>query len=75
MKGDFGFFKVVKINGDIYQIAKSVEMSKTSKPKDQLNSTSFEQETITVKAKELEPYQKSFVSEDGLVEIYLSEKK
>lgn len=50
-------------------------MSKTSKPKDQLNSTSFEQETITVKAKELEPYQKSFVSEDGLVEIYLSEKK
>ena len=75
MKGDFGFFKVVKINGDTYQIAKSVEMSKTSKPKDQLNSTSFEQETITVKAKELEPYQKSFVSEDGLVEIYLSEKK
>lgn len=75
MKGDFGFFKVVKINGDTYQIAKSVEMSKTAKPKEQLNSTDFEQEAIAVKAKELEAYQKSFVSEDDLIEIYLSEKK
>lgn len=75
MKGGFGFFKVVKINGDTYQIAKSVEMSKTAKPKEQLNSTDFEQETFAVKAKELEAYQKSFVSEDGLVEIYFSEKK
>ncbi|PRD45480.1 hypothetical protein [Sphingobacterium haloxyli] len=75
MEGGFGFFKVVKINGDTYQIAKSVEMSKTAKPKEQLNSTDFEQETFAVKAKELEAYQKSFVSEDGLVEIYFSEKK
>ena len=75
MKGAFGFFKVVKINGDTYQIARSVEMSKTAKPKEQLNSINFEQETIAVKAKELAAYQKSFVSQDGLVEIYFSEKK
>lgn len=75
MKGDFGFFKVVKIEGDSYHIAKSVEMSKTAKPKEQLNSTDFEQETITVKAKSLEAYHKTFVSEDGLVEISFMEKK
>ncbi|WP_262709342.1 hypothetical protein [Sphingobacterium alkalisoli] len=40
-----------------------------------MNSTDFEQEAIAVKAKELEAYQKSFVSEDGLIDIYLNEKK
>ena len=75
MDGNFGFFKVVKIEGNSYHITKSVEMSKTAKPKEQLNSTDFEQNTIDVKAKSLEAYHKTFVSEDGLVEITLSEKK
>ncbi len=75
MKGEFGCFKVVKIEGDTYHIAKSTEMSKTTQPLEQMNSTDFEQQTIKVQAKELSAYYKRFVSEDGLIEISFDEKK
>ncbi|HEY9560465.1 MAG TPA: hypothetical protein VIR29_06725 [Anseongella sp.] len=74
-QGGFGWFKVVRIENGTYHIAKSVEMSNTAKPKEELNSTEFEQETNAVKAKELEAYAKQFVSEDGLIEFNLNEKK
>lgn len=74
-KGGFGWFKVVKIEDNTYHIAKSVEASDVAKPKEEMNSTDFEQETSAVKAKELEAYHKAFVSEDGLVEFSFSEKK
>ncbi|GAB3019393.1 hypothetical protein GCM10027051_25600 [Niabella terrae] len=75
MEGAFGCFKVVKIDGDTYQIAKSSEMSKTAKPLEQMNSTDFEPETVKVQAKELSAYNKTFTSEDGLTEISFQEKK
>lgn len=75
MKVGFGWFRVVKINGDSYQIAKSTEMSNTSKPKETMNSSDFEEETISVKAKELESYRKIFLSEDELIEIYFNDEK
>lgn len=74
-QGGFGWFKVVKIENDIYHIAKSTEISDTAKPKEQMNSTDFEQEASAVKAKELEAYTKQFISEDGLIEFNLNEKK
>src|SRR3546814_20339279 len=74
-QGGFGWFKVVRIENGTYHIAKSVEMSNTAKPKEELNSTEFEQETNAVKAKELEAYAKQFVYEDGLIEFNLNEKK
>lgn len=74
-KGGFGWFKVVKIENDTYHIAKSTEISKTAKPKEQMNSTDFEQEPLVVKAKELEAYSKQFVSEDGLTEFNFNERK
>lgn len=74
-KGGFGWFKVVKVESDTYHIAKSIEISKNAKPKEQMNSTDFEMETSAVKAKELEAYTKQFVSEDGLTEFNLNEKK
>lgn len=74
-EGGFGWFKVVKIENDTYHIAKSVEVSKTAKAKEDMNSTDFEQETSAVKAKELEAYIKHFLSEDGLIEFNFDTKK
>lgn len=74
-EGGFGWFKVVSIENGIYHIAKGVEMSETAKPKEELNSIDFEQETSAVKAKALEAYTKQFISEDGLIEFSLNEKK
>ncbi|MBC9797135.1 hypothetical protein [Sinomicrobium weinanense] len=71
----FGWFKVIKVEDDTYHIAKSVEISDIAKPKEELNSSDFEEESFVVKAKELEAYHKAFASEDRLVEIVLSEKK
>lgn len=74
-QGGFGWFKVVKIENDTYHIAKSVEISDTAKPKEELSNTDFEQKTSAVKAKELGAYAKQFLSEDGLIEFNLDEKK
>ncbi len=74
-EGGFGWFKVAKIEDSTYHIAKSVETSDAVKPKEELNSTDFEQKTSAVKAKELGAYHKSLMSEDGLVEFSFSEKK
>lgn len=74
-KGGFGWFKVVEIENDTYYIAKSTQLSDVAKPKEQMNSVDFEKETSAVKAKELGAYMKQFVSEDGLLEFSLNEKK
>lgn len=74
-QGGFGWFKVLRIENDHYHIAKSVEISKEAKPKEQMNSTDFEPEATVVKAKELEAYSKQFISEDGLTEFNFNEKK
>lgn len=74
-EGGFGWFKITKIEGDKYHIAKSVEISRAHKPKEQMNSTDFEQQASIVKAKELEAYSKIFISEDGLQEFNFQDKK
>src|SRR3546814_15838651 len=53
-QGGFGWLKVVRIENGTYHIAKSVDMSNTAQPKEELNRTEFEQETNAVNAKELE---------------------
>ncbi|MBC9795231.1 hypothetical protein [Sinomicrobium weinanense] len=75
MNLEFGCFKVVNIEGDVYHIAKSIEMSKTAKPLNQMNSTDFEQEAFVVKGKELGAHHKTFASDDGLTEISFRERK
>ena len=74
-EGGFGWFKVVSIENDTYHIAKSVEISTAAKPKEQMNSSDFEEKSFAVKAKELEAYTKQFLSEDGLTEFNLGERK
>jgi len=74
-EGGFGWFKVVSIENGTYHIAKSVEISTTAKPKEQMNSNDFDEDSFAVKAKELEAYTKQFVSEDGLTEFNLNERK
>lgn len=72
----FGWFKIVKVEGDVYHLSKSTEMNNTHKPKEQLNSTNFETESLpTVKLKEQTGYNIRFKSEDGLTEIYITDKK
>lgn len=48
----FGWFKVVKVEGNVYHIAKSTQMNKTHKPKEELNNTDFETEGTPVKITE-----------------------
>lgn len=76
MEGRFGWFKVLKVDGDVYHIVKSTEMSRGHKPKEQLNSTDFETEPMPqVGLKEQTGYNIRFVSDDGLTEIYITDKK
>jgi len=76
MEGRFGWFKVLQVEGDIYHIAKSTEMNKGHKPKEQLNSTNFETESMPpVKLTEQTGYNIRFLSDDGLTEIYITDKK
>jgi len=71
----FGWFRVVKVEGDTYFIAKSTTMSKTSKPKEKLESNSFETEGIPVKITEQASYLINLKSEDGGMELYFTAKK
>ena len=75
MKLEFGWFEVEKIENDTYYIAKSVEMAKKHQDVKPQSNTEFSDTTIAVKAKELEAYHKTFISEDGLTEISFTEKK
>jgi len=75
MKLEFGWFKIQKIENDTYYIAKSVEMAKKSQDVKPQSNTKFSETNIAVKPKELEAYYKTFISEDGLTEISLTEKK
>jgi len=75
MKGEFGWFKIERIENNTYHIAKSVEMAKKSQDVKPDSNTKFNETTIAVKPKELEAYHKTFISEDGLTEISLTEKK
>lgn len=72
----FGWFKVLKVDGDVYHISKSTEMNRGHKPKEQLNSVDFETESMPlVKLKEQTGYNIRFVSDDDLTEIYITDKK
>lgn len=76
MIGGFGWFKVLKVEGELYHIAKSIEMSKSFKPEEQLNSTEFELESLPpVKLLEQSGYHIRFESDDRLTEIHITNKK
>ncbi|SFS71433.1 hypothetical protein [Sphingobacterium wenxiniae] len=76
MEGNFGWFKVLKVEGDVYHLATSIEMSKSHKPKEQLNNIDFNTETLPpVKLTEQTGYNIRFKSDDGLTEIYITDKK
>lgn len=72
----FGWFKIIKVEDSNFYLAKSTEMSKTSKPKEQLNSSDYETETFpALQLSEQTGYNIRFKSVDGLTEVYISEKK
>ena len=71
----FGWFKVLKVEGDTYYIAKSTNMSKTSKPKEQLDNSHFEPEGTSVKITEQAGFLINLKSVDGGVELYFTDKK
>jgi len=76
MEGRFGWFKVFKVDGDTYQLVTSTEMSRGHQPKEQMNSTDFEAEAMpAVKVVEQTGYNIRFKSDDGLTEIYITDKK
>jgi len=70
----FGWFKVLKVQGDTYYIAKSTNMSKISKPKEQLDNSTFEPEGTPVKITEQAGYLINLKSADQGLEIYFTDK-
>ncbi|WP_433903494.1 hypothetical protein [Sphingobacterium puteale] len=72
----FGWFKITRVDGSNFYLAKSKDMSKTSKPKEQLSNADFEAtELPVVKLSEQTGYNIRFKSADGLTEIYITDKK
>lgn len=72
----FGWFKIVKVESSDFYLSKSTEMSKTSKPKEQLNNSNYETETLpALQLSEQTGYNIRFKSADGLTEIYITDKK
>lgn len=71
----FGWFKVVKVEGNTYYIAMSTTMSKSHKPKEQLNSSDFETEGIPVTISEQQGYMITFKAVDGTMDISVTDKK
>jgi len=71
----FGWFKVLKVEGDTYYIAKSTTMSKTSKPKEQLDNRNYEPEGTPMKITEQAGYLINLKSVDQGLEIYFTDKK
>lgn len=74
-KTGHGWFRIDKVTGEDFYIAKSKEMSKTHQPKEQLNSTDFEAESLPLKLSEQTGYNIRFKSADGLTEVYITDKK
>ncbi|SEG63765.1 hypothetical protein [Sphingobacterium lactis] len=71
----FGWFKIVSVEGDTYQVAMGTEMSTSHQPSLQMNSTDFKTETIPMKIKTIESYQVDLVSVDQGTEVTFTEKK
>lgn len=75
VKVNFGWFKVVGVEGDTYRLAPSIEQVKNHQPKETLNNTEFASEALpAVKIKEQTSYNIRFVSEDGLTTVYITDK-
>jgi len=71
----YGWFKVVKVEGETYHLVKSTEMSKHHQPKEQLDSINFATETIPAKIKEKGTYSIRLLSLDGNSEFYFDDKQ
>lgn len=71
----FGWFKIINIEGDIYYIAKSTQMNKSHKPKEDANSTNFETDGIPSKITKQAGYMINMKAVNGKTEIYFTDKK
>lgn len=71
----FSWFKVMDAGEGSLLIAKGREKSTTAKTSMEMNSTDFDTETVPMKLIRQESYQIDLVSEDGSLEVSLTEKK
>ncbi|SNS50762.1 hypothetical protein SAMN06309944_0562 [Micrococcales bacterium KH10] len=71
----FGWFKIVKVEGDTYFVAKSTDMSKQHQPKEQLESAEFEEEGTPAKIVEQTGWQLTLEAIDESVTFYVTDKK
>jgi len=71
----FGWFKISQVAGDTIYVAKSVEMNKGYKPKEQLNSTNFEAEGMPAFIKEKTAYTVRLIAVDTKTDFYFDSKK
>lgn len=71
----FGWFKVTQAEGNTYSIIKSKQMNKSHKPKEELNSTDFESDAVSVRITEQAAYMIHMESTDGKMKVYITDKK
>ncbi len=71
----FGWFKVEAIDGALYTIVKSKEMTKVWRPKAELDSVNFEDRGMDLHLLEQTGYTIRFKSPDQRTELYITDKK
>ena len=71
----FTWFKIVGVDGDTYAIARSTDVSHTSRPKETLKNDTFAPEAVKMKITEQHGYDMRMQTEDGLMKIYFTGKK
>ncbi|WP_346239074.1 hypothetical protein ABDK00_010080 [Niabella insulamsoli] len=72
----FGWFIIRKVTDDNFYLSKGTGMSSNHKPKEQMDNSSFETETLPpLKLSEQSGYNIRFKSADGLTEVYITDKK
>lgn len=70
----FGWFTVVAVDGDVYHLARSTDMSSQHQEKERLGSTDFESESTPVKVTELVGNGMTMTALDDSVTFYITDK-
>ena len=71
----FCWFKIVGVDGDRYEVARSTDVSGFSRPKEELKNETFAPEAVTMKITEQQGYALKMKTDDGTMQVYFMAKK
>ena len=71
----FCWFKIVGVEGDRYDIARSTDVSSNYRPKEELKNETFATEAFKMKITEQQGYALKMQTDDGTMKVYFTDKK